>query len=130
MASYAEKLKDPRWQKKRLEILNRDSFTCLCCGSTKKTLHIHHRYYLKVDPWDYPNDALDTLCESCHGYVESLKDPKSKYNNANLNVKLIDDFSWIEKTELDDLRRLSSMIIERINKEQPFDDGFDVSKPW
>jgi len=26
--TYSEKLKDPRWQKKRLEILSRDNFTC------------------------------------------------------------------------------------------------------
>ena len=29
---YSEKLKDPRWQKKRLEILERDNFRCQYCG--------------------------------------------------------------------------------------------------
>ena len=43
--TYKEKLLDPRWQKKRLEILNRDNFTCQCCGDDKKTLNIHHKYY-------------------------------------------------------------------------------------
>lgn len=62
-----EKLKDPRWQKKRLEILTRDSFTCQRCLSTENTLHIHHRHYLKSrEPWDYPSELLATLCYSCH----------------------------------------------------------------
>ena len=42
---YAEKLKDPRWQKKRLEILERDAWVCQKCFDTKSTLHVHHRIY-------------------------------------------------------------------------------------
>jgi 5-methylcytosine-specific restriction endonuclease McrA len=67
MATYQEKLKDPRWQKKRLVILSRDNFTCLFCGSTDKTLHIHHIEYEKgKEPWEYNNDWLKTLCCDCH----------------------------------------------------------------
>lgn len=65
--TYSEKLKDPRWQKKRLEILDRDKFTCRSCHDTTKTLHVHHLDYEKgLDPWDYPNRYLITLCEQCH----------------------------------------------------------------
>lgn len=68
--SYAEKLKDPRWQKLRLEILERDAFTCQNCDSTTTTLHVHHRRYLKgKDPWDIPVEYLVTLCEACHQEV-------------------------------------------------------------
>lgn len=64
---YSKKLLDPRWQKKRLEILERDGWKCLACGETKKTLHVHHmRYLTGVDPWDTNNDDLVTLCEECH----------------------------------------------------------------
>jgi len=64
---YAEKFKDPRWQKKRLKILKRDKFTCQSCYDGDSTLHVHHRYYIKGrDPWDYPDEALVTLCEECH----------------------------------------------------------------
>lgn len=67
MATYWEKLKDPRWQKKRLEILERDEFRCIGCGSEEKTLHVHHGYYDKNrDPWDYENETLYTYCEECH----------------------------------------------------------------
>lgn len=62
---YSEKLKDPRWQRKRLEILNRDSFTCQYCGDTKSTLNVHHKQY-HGNPWDAPSESLETLCESCH----------------------------------------------------------------
>ena len=64
--TYQEKLKDPRWQKKRLEILKRDDFCCQRCSDPENTLHIHHRYYEKCDPWEYPDKALITMCEECH----------------------------------------------------------------
>lgn len=32
-------------------------------------LHVHHRYYDEgKDPWDYPSEALVTLCKDCHEY--------------------------------------------------------------
>lgn len=65
--SYQEKCRLPQWQKRRLEILSRDAFTCTKCAATTKQLHVHHRYYERGrDPWDYPDDALATLCEDCH----------------------------------------------------------------
>lgn len=65
--AYIEKLKDPRWQKMRLQILERDNWTCQDCGETTVTLNVHHRYYLRnADPWEYPEKALITLCEDCH----------------------------------------------------------------
>jgi hypothetical protein len=65
--SYSEKLKSPKWQKRRLEILSRDNFKCRSCGMDEKTLHVHHlRYEKGVEPWDTNNDDLITLCEDCH----------------------------------------------------------------
>ena len=67
MATYSEKLKDPRWQKKRLGIFNRDQFECQICGDKETTLHVHHVYYeANAEPWDYADDALVTLCGVCH----------------------------------------------------------------
>jgi len=67
MTTYKEKLKNPRWQKKRLEILERDNWECQNCGETKKTLCVHHRtYFLNRDPWEYENKIFITLCEDCH----------------------------------------------------------------
>lgn len=65
--SYAKLIKSPQWQKKRLEILERDGFKCVKCGCEDEALHVHHLYYKKETmPWDYPDDALITLCEKCH----------------------------------------------------------------
>ena len=62
---YSLKLKDPRWQRRRLEVFNRDKFTCLCCGAKDKTLNVHHLFYCG-NPWDAPMEHLETLCEPCH----------------------------------------------------------------
>lgn len=65
--TYSEKLRDPRWQKRRLEVLERDGWKCTACGDASKTLHVHHRYYVSDrDPWFYPPWALQSLCEECH----------------------------------------------------------------
>ena len=82
--TYQEKLKDPRWQKKRLEILKRDDFTCQKCFDSENTLHIHHRYYRKCDPWEYPNEALLTLCENCHNEERDFR----KANESDL-IKIL-----------------------------------------
>ena len=67
MSEYSEKLKDPRWQKKRLEVFSRDNFTCVYCTDSKSTLHVHHLFYTG-DPWEAPMDILKTLCEDCHKF--------------------------------------------------------------
>lgn len=64
---YVELLKDPRWQRRRLQIFERDNFECKACGSREKTLHVHHlRYQSGRPPWESPDVDLDTLCEDCH----------------------------------------------------------------
>ena len=64
---YAEKFKDPRWQKKRLEICELHEWECENCGAKDKTLHVHHKYYeAGREPWDYLEDDLMCLCETCH----------------------------------------------------------------
>jgi len=62
---YSDKLRDPRWQKKRLEVMQRDDFTCLACGDKTTTLNVHHKYY-SGNPWEADMDGLETLCETCH----------------------------------------------------------------
>jgi hypothetical protein len=60
-------LRDPRWQKKRLEILARDEWACRMCFDKDTTLHVHHRVYVKgAEPWDYPDENFLTLCKPCH----------------------------------------------------------------
>ena len=70
--TYSDKLKDPRWQKKRLQILERDEWACVKCSDMKSTLHIHHSKY-NGNPWESDNKDLFTLCEECHEAVERFK---------------------------------------------------------
>ena len=64
---YAQERLDPRWQKKRLDIMNRDSFACCDCGDENTTLNVHHRYYVTGrKPWEYPDWSFQTLCYPCH----------------------------------------------------------------
>lgn len=87
--TYQEKLKDPRWQKKRLEIMNRDNFTCLKCNAKDKTLNVHHRWYEKnTEIWDYPNEVFETLCEDCHSNVNPELKPLVLKSIINIIVKL------------------------------------------
>jgi hypothetical protein len=76
--TYYEKLKDPRWQKKRLEVMESNDFCCEVCGDDSSTLNVHHKEYFKnQDPWDYDKGQLVCLCESCHeeehSHIDVLK---------------------------------------------------------
>jgi hypothetical protein len=65
--TYADLLKDPRWQRRRLEVLERAGWACEQCSATTRTLHVHHvRYVRGRMPWAYGDDELQCLCEHCH----------------------------------------------------------------
>jgi len=92
--TYAEKLQDPRWQKKRLEVLERDNWTCQLCGDTETTLHIHHEKYSK-NPWDSHLNDLICYCKHCHSVIEYNKEydvetikgmVKEKMTNGNVQL--------------------------------------------
>lgn len=77
--TYGEKLQDPKWQRKRLEIMRRDDFTCQLCGDKETTLNVHHHeYWPNTEPWNYPDDNFQTLCRWCHQLVEITKDRGDK----------------------------------------------------
>jgi hypothetical protein len=71
--TYEEKLKDPRWQKKRLRVFERDGWKCTKCGTQEETLHVHHKKYVRDgEPWDVPSSQLVTLCSECHENLTEL----------------------------------------------------------
>ena len=125
--TYIKKLKDPRWQKKRLEIMNRDYFKCVHCNDEKTTLNVHHKKYTG-EPWEAPNEDLETVCEDCHSVIDVIEDLKSvkeiKYldifKSINLSgfslnfvtdkgVMIIDNdrgsvsYVWIKKMDLESI---------------------------
>ncbi len=72
---YSEKLRDPRWQKKRLEILDRDEWICRGCFRDDIELHVHHLIYKKnKEPWEYESGFLISLCKECHEDEVASKD--------------------------------------------------------
>lgn len=81
--TYREQLLHPNWQRKRLEVMQRDEFRCQRCMDTEATLHVHHKQYAKGRmAWEYPTDELVTLCEVCHEgmhlEMQSLRDVTAK----------------------------------------------------
>jgi len=67
---YKDKLKDPRWIKRRREIMERDNHRCMICGEDSVLLNVHHLLYRKyAEPWEYDDRELVTLCEDCHKMV-------------------------------------------------------------
>jgi len=71
--SYPKKLRHPLWQKKRLEILNRDGWKCACCKEDQEMLFVHHIvYHYKAKPWEYDNSELITFCDKCHKFEHAL----------------------------------------------------------
>lgn len=72
--TYTEKLRDPRWQKKRLEILARDGWRCRACFRGDLELQVHHLVYRRLDPWAYDNECYQTLCKPCHDIRGTITD--------------------------------------------------------
>lgn len=115
--SYKDQLRKPEWQKKRLEIMQRDNFTCQICLDTEETLQVHHKSYDKdKKAWEYGNDRLVTLCETCHKELtEHIKKHGTeegfsvlKYKNGSLvtvvvytngNVIIKQNERWIALSE-------------------------------
>jgi hypothetical protein len=111
---YSKKLQNPNWQRKRLEILQRDNFKCILCNSDNKELHVHHRWYqFGKNIWDYPDNCFETLCFECHEYIETnIKDSTSDLQviirKTHLNQ---DDYNCINQL----LLHLSDDIYQNIN---------------
>ena len=77
---YKEKLKDPRWIEFRKKVYARDGHSCSNDCAREMRLHAHHKIYYvdngkKVEPWDYPLDDVETLCETCHNIYHNTFTP-------------------------------------------------------
>jgi hypothetical protein len=89
MNNYKELLQHPKWQLKRLKIIERDNATCRECSSDSKMLHVHHLKYLNGHkPWEYEDDYLITLCKDCHELEE-------EYRKHNPHLKDISEMALI-----------------------------------
>jgi|ERR1017187_6494803 5-methylcytosine-specific restriction endonuclease McrA len=120
--NYKDQIKNPLWQKKRLEILNRDSFTCQYCGDTEEQLQVHHTYYsFNKNIWEYENESLITLCSNCHGEISDLKRIiKSRVDNQFVYSDTLNELEGIIEVlaELNpyDLQELRISLIKKYMK--------------
>lgn len=103
--NYLDLLKNPKWQKKRLKIFQRDNFRCKLCNDDKTTLNVHHKKYIKNHkPWEYNEDDLITLCDDCHNLFGTFGViPKENYKYPILKIKNcvdnISDIIFIQKKD-------------------------------
>jgi len=102
--NYAEKLLDPRWQKVRLLVFERDNWTCKKCKEITKTLHCHHLKYTTDDPWDEPLENLVTHCNGCHekDHIDPIKNfiVLNELNNCYIERAKIYDIRWNKDSKL------------------------------
>lgn len=88
---YDNLLHNDNWKIKRDNILKRDNYTCRYCGRHDGILQVHHKYYniypngTRPKPWDYPDDALITLCDDCHKRVHKNTKIKTYYRKKYLH---------------------------------------------
>jgi len=84
---YQKLLTHPKWQRKRLEIMQRDDFRCTKCKDEETTLHVHHiEYHNGLKPWEYEDKDLATLCEHCHFEIEYLKKVKQNVVFSDVSI--------------------------------------------
>jgi len=64
--NYIDQIKSGNWQRKRLEIFQRDKFQCRVCGE-ETNIQVHHLYYIpNMSIWEYDNEAMVTVCKYHH----------------------------------------------------------------
>ena len=75
MPKYSDKLKDPKWQKKRLQVLDLANWACEDCGRRDTELQVHHCAYIPgCEPWDYDSALLMATCATCHHHRQGRED--------------------------------------------------------
>jgi len=108
---YMERLQDPRWQRKRLGVLERAGWKCQWCGTDKVNLQIHHSYYTRgAMPWEYPDEALYCLCDDCHERAEAWK--AEGYRELGLIPP------WYQAHAVQLLRELQALLADGASPEQ------------
>lgn len=65
MSRYHKRLDPRRWEKLRLEVLERDGYRCRFCGRAGR-LECDHVQPLHMGGLPYELDNLQALCRGCH----------------------------------------------------------------
>lgn len=124
---YSEARKDPRWQKRRLEIMERDDWQCQNCWSKSRTLNVHHKKYVSgLKPWEYSGCALVTLCEDCHQAEPGLVDAAiSQFRQLEIRLTAAEMKRVIYLIGMANRELSGQNIVELIGKALPPDEDAD-----
>lgn len=122
--TYSHKLRHPLWQEKRLNVFKRDSFSCTNCKSNQNELQLHHLDYLPgIDPWEYPDDMLTTLCYKCHELeIGRLKVEKALITTLKMKGFLLSDLlslSCYLDNDIDFTKTLLKALRDNENEKSP-----------
>lgn len=106
--TYSEKLKDPRWQRKRLLVFDRAGWACENCGCKERTLHVHHLIYSKGQPWESPDKTLECLCQDCHAWRTRIDGVVGK--RRLLSTKMMTSDAGVQSAvrKLDEVQKCSA----------------------
>lgn len=115
---YQKLLRDKRWKERRIEILERDSYKCIKCGSSENLI-VHHKFYEEKAPWEYSDEQLETVCKSCH--KEHHRINGNSYKKYIQTVSYIADFTCEEDNE----QLTGDFNIEFISNEEIVKDTFE-----
>lgn len=116
--TYSEKLQDPRWQKRRFDILLRDNWACVRCRNTKITLHVHHKEYVwGRDPWDYEDSNFETVCKVCHKKEHNITDEVEYERKYEHLIPIKNDPEVIKSIDSQILSLMNSLKKNITNKE-------------
>jgi hypothetical protein len=132
--TYNEKLLSPKWQKKRLKILERDNFTCQFCQSKEDTLHIHHKKYSEGEPWEIEDKYLITLCKECHESEtldkKTMTDHVLGYTKVYNCTEMLDLFFLLDLLGEDDIGNKLGTLAFVLKNEELFDLVSDLRKEY
>lgn len=94
--TYYELLRDPRWYRRRAQVIELAGRTCQECGycqddqnQDRLDLNVHHKkYFPGKAPWEYEDDLLICLCEICHDHrhdlINNIRSLLGKYDKNEL----------------------------------------------
>jgi len=109
--AYARKLTNPKWQKVRLLIFQRDQWACCNCGNTEEQLEVAHLKYTRWNPWEEDLENLLTLCHSCHMSMDGARE------DANLRADIEENGDADESIYSIEEEEELSPLVKMFNKE-------------
>lgn len=113
---YSKKLKHPKWQKKRLEVFERDEFRCQLCWNNETELHVHHKYYKKgKEPWQYHLKAYLTLCKKCHEKIHPKKKNYCQDDEDEIKEMTPEEKEKKANYAKESLKKIRAQILSNIN---------------